>query len=73
MNTRFSPSFDLFALPSLSEGVGSIVDVAGSFHNYNESMTPQEADAKALRSDWEAIGIDFSAALDEFHQEVSAS
>lgn len=65
-----SPTFDLFALPSWAEGAGSIIDMAGSFHNYNDSPTPSEADAKALRSDWEAVGMDFLTAINEIREEV---
>ena len=48
----------LFARPSLIEGIGSTIDLFGTFQEYNQSQTPEEADAKALWNDFKAIGAD---------------
>jgi hypothetical protein len=56
-------SFYLFALPSIPEGIGSVIDLAGSFHIYNKSRTPDEADKTALRNDWLAVGKDLQNSM----------
>lgn len=42
-------------------GLGSIMNLRGSYFGYSYSKTAQEADEKALRSDWEAVGEDISS------------
>ena len=66
-----SESFYLFALPSIAEGIGSVVDLAGSWHVYNESRTPGEADARAIYSDWRAVGKDIRTSMDAIVEEHS--
>jgi len=68
-----SPTFRLFALPSFIEGAGSVIDIFGSFDNYNHDDTPEEADLNALRSDWRAIGLDFEKAVNQFQEEEMGS
>lgn len=45
------------------EGVARVVDIGGTMAAYNESLTPEEADIKALSSDWQAVGDDIRAAM----------
>jgi len=59
-----SESFFLFALPSIAEGIGSVIDFAGSWHVYNESQTPRQADARAIYNDWKAVGKDIHTSMD---------
>ncbi len=66
-----SHTFDLFALPSFMEGVGSVIDLAGSFHNYNSSESLYDADFKAMKSDWQTIENDFRNAFESLRQEVN--
>ncbi len=54
----------LFAKMRLSEGVGSVIDLFGVLQEFNESETPQEADAKALWSDFMAVGVDIQDAVE---------
>lgn len=58
----------LFARPSALEGIGRILDFAGSYNQYNTSPTPEEADARAIRSDFEAVGRDLRAACEQFQK-----
>ncbi|MCC7352445.1 MAG: hypothetical protein IT330_01715 [Anaerolineae bacterium] len=58
--------FVLYAEPSLWEGMVRIVDVAGALNEYNVSSSPEEADYKALLSDWEAIGRDIWQSIRQF-------
>lgn len=50
----------MFATPSFVRGVGRLVDFGGAMQgtSYNISDTPNEADEKALCSDWLAVGDD---------------
>ena len=61
--TKYSASFRLFTVPTFWEGFGRIIDLIGTMNDYNVSQTPQEADAKALRSDWEALRFDARTAF----------
>lgn len=56
----------LFALPSFLRGVASILDLGSTLTVYNESSSPEEADAKAIRSDWLAVGDDILQAYDKW-------
>lgn len=60
----------LFARPSFIEGLARMLDLSGSLNTYNNSRTPEEADARAVRNDWKAIGHDMRQALDELRSEA---
>jgi hypothetical protein len=47
---------------SFLTGAGSVFALAGSYYSYNRSSTPQEADERAIRSDWAMIGQDIEQA-----------
>lgn len=44
-------------------GFSSTFSVAGETANFNRSNTGEEADYKAIKSDWEMIGQDFKKAI----------
>ena len=56
----------LFATPSFLEGMARVLDIGGTFTQYNTFTDAREADFFALRSDWRAIGEDFDTVLAEF-------
>ena len=58
-----SKSTFLFADPSFIYGLAHILDFEGTFDVYNQSLTPAEADARALYSDWSAVGDELNEAL----------
>ncbi|MFC1613489.1 hypothetical protein ACFL23_04110 [Patescibacteria group bacterium] len=58
----------LFARPSFIEGMARIMDLGSTLQVYNESKTAKEADLKALRKDWEAVGEDISCAVNQYEQ-----
>lgn len=39
-------------------GAGSIFNIAGNYFEFNYSLTNEEADSKAIESDWGVIGLD---------------
>lgn len=58
MSTEF-----LFARPSFLTGMARVLDLWGRFDCYNESQTPEDADIKALVSDWMVVRKDREEAL----------
>ena len=60
----------LFARPSFLEGVSRVLDFGGTLNEYNESLSPQQADTIALRMDWEVIGHDLRGAVMSVAQEL---
>lgn len=56
-------SYLLGARPSFVEGVSQILDFGGTMNEYNQSMTPEQADYFALLADWRLIGVDIQGAL----------
>lgn len=63
---RKSYTYYLFARPSFIEGVGRIFDFGNSLNKYNDSESENEADAKALYSDWVTVGNDMSTAMEDY-------
>lgn len=53
----------LFALPSWKEGAGRLMDFADTLTEYNRTPPPDDADDRALRQDWLAVGDYLRAAL----------
>lgn len=53
----------LFSSPSFYEGIARLVDFGGMLNSYNFSPTPEQADAVAMASDWQAVGTDIEAAM----------
>ena len=59
----------LFARPSFVEGASRVLDFGNTLSEYNNSLTPEQADAHALSSDWRAVGEDIKQATRQFAQE----
>ena len=58
----------LFATPSLMSGAARSLDLMGLFDSYNSSPSEREADSRAIRSDWCAVGRDILGAMREFER-----
>ena len=56
----------LYSEPSFLEGLGRVLDIGGTFDEYNESLTPDEADQLAIASDWYAVGADLYRSIRRF-------
>jgi len=52
----------LFATPTFLSGVARVFDLGCQFDSYNVSPDPEEADARAIFSDWLAVGMDIARA-----------
>ncbi|MGI6252104.1 MAG: hypothetical protein ACOYJV_01575 [Aminivibrio sp.] len=58
----------LFAKPGFFGGMAATLDIGSTLTIYNESASPEEADAKAMESDWGVVGQDILAAMSGFEQ-----
>ncbi len=56
----------LFAVPSFLSGIARVLDLGCQFDFYNESKTTEEADAKALYSDFRMVGQDLQEVMELF-------
>ncbi len=70
MGKRYATDF-LFPRSSWLTGAGSIWNLSGLYYIYNESSSPEEADRKALASDWGMVGQDMQAALEKMKSEFA--
>ncbi|MBW2149837.1 MAG: hypothetical protein JRG73_08950 [Deltaproteobacteria bacterium] len=61
----------LFATPSFIGGMASVLDIGATLVMYNESRTPEEADYRAIESDWGVVGNDIRIAIDRFKSEYN--
>lgn len=48
----------LFHRASFIGGIGSIINVAGNYYDFNYTGSGEEADIKAIENDWGMIGDD---------------
>lgn len=59
----------LFGCPSFLSGWASILDLGATGFQFNEALTPNQADYIAMRQDWRAVGRDLQVALDSMPEE----
>ncbi len=59
----------LFAKPTFLGGMSRALDLGGTLNVYNDSPSPDVADALALKSDWMSVGQDLWNAVDKFGSE----
>lgn len=70
---KFQVSTDyLYARPSFLEGMARAWDFGNTLNEYNESSTPEEADARALASDWLVVGEALREAVQRYRAERDA-
>lgn len=53
----------LFATPNFLTGAGTVMNLAGSFYQFNVSSTSDEADSLAIKNDFYIIGNDLKDAI----------
>ena len=61
----------LFARPSFVEGAARIFDFSNTLSMYNYSKNDDEADARALYSDWVAVGDDFVTVMNDMAGQIT--
>lgn len=59
---RYRSDF-LFAKGSILLGMGNVLTIAGRYHGFNYSESGEEADFKAIESDFGVIGQDITDAM----------
>lgn len=62
----FKRTARLFANPSLFEGMSRVFDILGNQDVYNVDATSEQADFKAIYSDWAAVGDHLFLAAKDF-------
>lgn len=68
---KFRSDF-LFVTPSFLIGAGSVLNIAGSYFSFNYSLSDNDADEKAIRSDWGVIGGDIEVAISEIGETLKS-
>lgn len=63
----------LYARPSFIAGIARLIDLFGTFDEYNRSPNPRIADARALYSDWGLVGIDIARSIDRETKKMKRS
>ncbi len=63
----------LFANPSILEGMSRVLDIGATLNEYNVSLSPEEADCAAIRSDWEAVASDIRSAMEKQRERLAAN
>lgn len=61
--TKENRSDFLFSEPNFWAGLGSVLNISGNYYLYNYSDSDEEADLKALESDWEIVSQDLRKIL----------
>ena len=67
----------VYARPSFLRGVARLFDFGGTLNTYYylTDEDPNETDARAIASDWEAVGKDIASAMDwhvQFVQDIDS-
>lgn len=57
---------ELCARPSFWEGVARLFDFGGTLNHYKYSKSEEEADYRAILSDWRNVGNDIKKATKQF-------
>lgn len=63
----------LFAEPSFVEGMSRVLDLGATLQDYNFSDTEKEADVKALKNDWRAVGDDLKLSISNYKNDLANS
>lgn len=62
----------LFSDPSFFKGAGTIFNVWGNYYTFNYSHTNEEADERAIASDWRIVGKDLRGAMGKVEDEIES-
>jgi hypothetical protein len=59
MNSEITPCTDfLTSKSSYITGIGTVFNLAGNYYDFNYSQSTDEADRRAIESDWKMVGKD---------------
>lgn len=65
INSKYKTS-NLLPKNNFWVGMGSVLNLAGSYFEYNYSDSGKEADFNAIMSDWKNIGEDIKGSKEKF-------
>lgn len=68
----FAKSFRFGAFPSVWAGMASVLDLGVVINRYNISTSEEDADIKALQSDWNEVGKDMQNSVKEWELKYAA-
>lgn len=60
----------LFARASFWRGFGRILDLGGTWFEFNKAESVEQADAIATQMDWEVVAKDFKSAISEYQSKT---
>lgn len=60
---------DLYPRPSFFRSMASVLDVFGVFREHGVTNDAEQADARALYSDFRAVGVDLAKAMSRYESE----
>lgn len=69
---KFRTDF-LFPESSVVIGMGSVLNISGRYYDFNYSATEEEADRKAIASDWGMVGQDIEAKIEQMDAKLLAA
>ena len=56
----------LFSDRNFLTGMGSVFNLGGNYYEFNVSESPEEADSRAIASDWGVVGQDLRVAIAQY-------
>ncbi len=62
---QYLQNLRLVTRPNFFKGAGSVFNLSGIYYMFNYTKSEEEADYRALRSDWVAVGRDLMKVMDE--------
>ncbi len=65
MSKKYYMTDHLFPRTNSIIGAGSIFNIAGNYFEFNYSSSDEEADSKAIESDWGTVGCDLEKVMAE--------
>lgn len=63
MSKKYYATDHLFPRTNSIIGAGSVFNIAGNYFEFNYSSAAEEADSRAIESDWGVIGLDLEQAV----------
>ncbi|MDH4162924.1 MAG: hypothetical protein OEW15_09590 [Nitrospirota bacterium] len=63
----------IFVTPSFLMGMGSVLNIAGNYFSISQAVTPEDADYRAIESDWGIVGRDILSATEQIENEQTRS
>lgn len=69
MSKKYYRTDHLFPKSNFITGAGTLFNLTGNFYSFNTCDTAEEADARAIESDWGVVGLDLKKVMGEISVE----